>query len=184
MKRIPITQGYTALVDDSDYDLLSQYNWQASVRPSGTVYATRKGRVGDPQTVQMHRQILKAPTDREVDHIDGDGLNNCRSNLRLCTRSQNARNVPGWPNSLSLRKGVYWSESHKKWESRIMANHRSYSLGYFDTIGKSAYAYNLAADICHGEFARPNELTREYKSIIPYVQPKLERIKAHIIDQS
>ena len=95
---IPLSQGQFAIVDAADYDELSKYNWYA-VKAPNTFYAVRH----DPQgkTILMHRVILNAPDHLSVDHIDRDGRNNTRSNLRPCTHAQNMRNRPPNRNSSS-----------------------------------------------------------------------------------
>lgn len=86
---IPLTQGKFALVDEADYEWLNQWNWQLS-----NGYAVRSRRIpkGKRQAIYMHRVVCNAPIGTEVDHLDSDGLNNRRSNLRIATTSQNQRN--------------------------------------------------------------------------------------------
>src|ERR1043165_2122866 len=87
-REIPLTQGYVALVDDCDYEWLSQWKWCAHVAKGGrTAYAFRaKG-------IAMHRVIMNAPEGMDVDHRDHNGLNNTRANLRICTHAENQRNM-------------------------------------------------------------------------------------------
>jgi len=101
----------------------------------------------------MHRQILSCPPDLLVDHIDHNGLNNCKRNLRLCTPAQNTRNSLSSANSSSKYKGVCWSKREKKWTASIQFNKKAYHLGYFTDEIKAAKAYDKKAKELHGQFA-------------------------------
>lgn len=94
MKTIPLTQGKVALVDDEDYEELSRFKWCATKNRRGKFYAVRGGprAGGGSPTVQMHVVIAGTPAGMDTDHIDGDSLNNQRSNLRICTRAENLSN--------------------------------------------------------------------------------------------
>lgn len=89
MKEIILTKGYVAQVDDEDYELLNRYKWYAKV--NSTIYYAARG-CGNPNNKLMHRMIMNPPNDMVVDHLDGNGLNNQRYNLKVCTQSQNCRN--------------------------------------------------------------------------------------------
>jgi len=150
-KEILLTKEYKAIVDDDDYEILSKFKWSA--RESGRrVYASRH----PGRTMHMHREILGAPKDMDVDHIDGNGLNNQRSNLRLATRSQNMGNSKKHVDNSSGAKGVTWSRDKKKWEARIRCGHRRMHIGYFANIEDAAHAYDAKARELFGEFARLN----------------------------
>lgn len=161
MKTIPLTQGYVALVDDSDYDAVSQYRWQAQIQksrsPSGLkrVYATREYVSSDGKrcTQRMHRLILGLTDPKiDVDHRDGDGLNNRRSNLRIATRRQNGSNQRKRPNK-NKYKGVCFDKSRSRWLAGIKVNYRRINLGRFATELDAAMAYDTAARQLHGDFA-------------------------------
>lgn len=159
MKTIPLTQGKTAMVDDADYEELSKYPWHALYN-SFNFYAVRHTRVdGKRLYLYMHRHILCLPfgDPREGDHRDGDGLNNQRYNLRVCTKQQNIRNqrLRKGPKS-SQFKGVSWHTEHQRWASYLYVNGRQLRLGYFSSETDAALAYNVAALTYHGEFARLN----------------------------
>lgn len=156
-KQIPLTQGKFAVVDDQDYEWLSQWKWHYS-HSRNTGYAVRweKAGKGKQAKIRMHRVILRAPDDALVDHIDGDGLNNQRSNLRLCSLIDNARNSSGAKGSTSVYKGVSWDKQSKGWRSTIYADGKTHHLGiYLDEVF-AAKVYDLAAKAHHSDFARLN----------------------------
>lgn len=139
-----------ALADDADFEDLMQYRW---IHVHGYAYRC-EGR----KTVMMHRHILGV-TDRRVsvDHIDANKLNNTRSNLRLCNQSQNcANNRKKKGTSTSLYKGVIYDARRGLWRAEIKVNYRAMHLGRFSTEVEAAMAYDAAAILHFGEFARPN----------------------------
>lgn len=148
---IPLTQGKFAIVDAEDYDRLSQHKWYAAKAKTGTTfYACRaRGRT----TVNMHREIMRAPKGMICDHKNHNGLDNHKSNLRLCTSSQNARNQQARAGCTSKYKGVCWHKKHKKWQARITCNGNHMHLGSFDNQIDAAVAYDRRAIEVFGEFA-------------------------------
>lgn len=156
MKTIPLTQGKVALVDDGDYDLLNQWKWLAwrSNRGRGVFYALRAARLKG-KDIRMHNLILPPPPGMLVDHRDGDGLNNQRHNLRLATMSQNIAAAQFRPPASGFR-GVYLHRISGRYNARIKVNQREKSLGYFETAIDAARAYDKAATMAWGEFARLN----------------------------
>jgi HNH endonuclease len=160
MKEIQLTQGKVALVDDADYEALSQYRWYAFPdKRHSTFYAARNSSTvnGKRHTVRMHRQILGLDFGYrcEVDHQDGDGLNNQRHNLRGCSRQENNRNMRMQIRSKSSRfKGVH--KNGKFWHVQISRNNQRKYLGLFRSETEAALAYNSAAAELFGEFARLN----------------------------
>lgn len=150
---IPLTRGKFALIDENDYDLIGHLKWHAT--PSkNTFYAFHS--VRGAGVIVMHRIILAAPQGTEVDHIDGNGLNNRRSNLRLCTRSQNSMNTQKLDGTTSRYKGVYWFRGTSKWHARITVNRERRHLGFFSSEIDAARTYDEAARSLFGEFARLN----------------------------
>ncbi len=148
-RRIPLTQGKFALVDAVDYYRLVKFQWYAAAA-SNTFYVVRK-HAGKP--LKMHRQIMDAPSHLVVDHIDHNGLNNTRANLRLCTFAQNLCNALPPANASSRYKGVSWEKRRKNWRVVIQFNNKTYHLGHFENEIDAAKAYDKRAIKLHGEFA-------------------------------
>ena len=162
MALIPLTKGKFAVVDDEDFERLSKFRWSA-VNMGGRWYAYRYMKNGEPNPrrgVPMHREIIS--TDKmDVDHIDGDGLNNSRANLRPASRAENlwnARKTRG----KSRFKGVHFHSQNKKWRATIMANGKKHELGCHGTEEDAALAYNKAAAELFGNFARLNQVEVSY----------------------
>lgn len=158
---VPLTRGYEAIIDAADVHLVEGFNWTSVVpsRRDGTVYtvyaARRTPRSEGPQRgILMHRVIMNAAIGCDVDHINGDGFDNRRANLRASTKAQNAHNRPAHSNSKSGIKGVYWDKQSNKWLARIMANGRRHCLGSFESVDDAAEAYRAASNILHREFGR------------------------------
>jgi hypothetical protein len=156
MKQIPLTQGKFALVDDEDFEYLNQYKWCAVTKKrkdgnEGTFYAiTHPG-------IRMHRLIMNAPKELEVDHIDGDGLNNQKHNLRNCTRLQNVLNqkIQQTNKKTSKYRGVLWN-GKRNWRVQIQYKSKVYYLGYFVCEEEAARCWDKKAEELFGEFARLN----------------------------
>ncbi|MHB9033900.1 MAG: HNH endonuclease [Anaerolineae bacterium] len=145
-------------MDDEDYELVSQYTWQATHFPHHwSYYATSFNRKHKPTTIYMHRLIVNALQGVGVDHINRDALDNRRSNLRLCTQSQNNANQKLNVRNTSGFKGVSWHIRHERWKSYITVKKIKIHLGYFYTPLEAALAYDEAARKYHGEFAATNQ---------------------------
>jgi hypothetical protein len=149
VRYIALTRGKFAIVDAADYERLNRYRWNA-FESGGKIYARRSVPGG---TVLMHREIMNAPPGMVVDHIDGNGLNNRRNNLRLCTPQQNEHNKPP-RGGRSRYKGVY--PHGDKWEARIKHNGRTHHLGLFDDETEAARARDRKARELQGPFAYLN----------------------------
>lgn len=146
---IPVRRAAGALVDAEDVGIVSARNWYAVRRGAGLVYAES----GAQPQIMMHRLILgDACKGMVVDHIDGNGLNNLRGNLRVCTQRENSRNR----RSVRGYRGVSWKADIGRWRARIMVDRREISLGAFDTPEQAAEAYNRAAAEYYGQFAKIN----------------------------
>jgi len=160
-KKIELTQGKVTLVDNEDYDRISSYMWHASrirrKNKNNIWYATRRIRKDGKQVTEMlHRFILNPPDELVVDHINRNGLDNRRANLRVCTHAQNMCNsyISG---GTSVYKGVSLCESGK-WRAGITTNKRRMIIGIYENELDAARAYNEAAKKYHGEFAYLNEI--------------------------
>lgn len=160
MKQIPLTQGQFAIVDDDDYEILSKFKWHASHERTN-FYAARRITIGQrkSKTIKMHREILRiSDSNIQIDHKDGNGLNNQKSNLRIATISQNQRNKSVQGNNKCGLKGVYFDKKLKKWRAVFSPNKKSVHIGCFNTAIEAAMAYNDAALKHYGEFARLNKV--------------------------
>lgn len=159
MKEITLTQGKVALVDDEDFEWLSEWKWFAQ-RYRKSFYAARcfriKGEGRRTHMMLMHRLILNVPSNMQVDHIDMDGLNNQRANIRICTARGNRRNTVVRADSFSGYKGVSWRKDMKKWRVRITDDYKRHYIGDYKNLMDAVRAYDKMAVILHGEFARPN----------------------------
>ncbi len=154
MKRIKLTQGKSALVDDSDFEWLNQWKWHAS--KCGTMYyATRKKVRNRKQiTIRMHRIILgNISPGFCIDHINRNSLDNRKFNLRICKQGENALNRRLQKNNTSGYTGVYWHKLYKKWMVILKYRGKNLFLGYFDKKLMAASVYKKEAQRLRGEFA-------------------------------
>lgn len=154
VKLIPLTQGKFAIVDALDFDQLSQWKWYAR-KHHRCWYAERYTGGGRKfkARMSMHEAVIGI---KGADHINGDGLDNRRSNLRPSTTSQNLCNRGKNKNNQSGFKGVWFRKDTKKWAADITIHRKHIHLGSFLTAEKAALAYDSAALKYHGEFARTN----------------------------
>jgi hypothetical protein len=157
-RRIPLTQGKFAIVDPEDYDRLSRYKWFA-MRSRRGFYAIRMvtTKNGRRKKIRMHRQILNAPADKLVDHINHNGLDNRKANLRIVTNMQNSWNKRKQKGDYSSQyKGVSWAKRVGKWHTEIYCNGSKIFIGYFDDQVAAAKAYDEMAAELYGEYASLN----------------------------
>ena len=131
-KTIPLSQDKVALVDDEDYDKLIVRKWIAQ-QHTKTWYVVASGN----PWLSMHRLIMDCPSDKQVDHINHDGLDNRKENLRIVTNSVNQHNRRGV-------KGYQFIGYRNKWKATIMVNYKQMHLGYFDTEEEASAAYQQA----------------------------------------
>ena len=153
MKKIQLTYGKQALVDDSTYGLLSQFGWTIDKR-NNCVISTAK----DLPERRMSRMIMNAQQGEVVDHIDGNPLNNQFVNLRICTQKQNMYNRKINKNSKSGYKGVTYNKGIEMYTAQIRYNGKLKYLGSYMNKKEAAEAYNNAATKQFGEYARLNQL--------------------------
>ena len=154
---IPLPGGENAIVDLEDYERISRFKWNIN-KSRHTSYAVRTTRASEGKRgnhIIMHREILL--TDEAVDHINRNGLDNRRANLRPATRSQNSRNASKRSDNTSGFKGVGIYKPYGNWRARItVETGKRITVGYFKTPLEAAIAYDEAAIKYHGEFASLN----------------------------
>lgn len=163
MKEILLTKGMIALVDDDVFEELSKTSWYAHTSPgsrSGVFYAARGTMKNYKNKLYlMHRQILGiTDSSISVDHIDGDGLNNQKSNLRKCSHSQNMCNRIKRNNASSKYKGVSWNKERNSWDVRCVYNGKRLNATRCKDEIEAALIYNVIASFAHREFAKLNTI--------------------------
>lgn len=153
MRHVPLTQGLFAIVDDEDYDRVMQHKWHA-VKCRYKVYAARRPTInGRRQHVPMQRFILGEPHGALIDHINGDGLDNRKGNLRSVTVSANTHNRPAPRDNTSGVKGVKWHKGAQKWMAEIRVHGRYVYLGVHERLEDAATARREAERELIGEYA-------------------------------
>jgi hypothetical protein len=164
MRSMPLTKGKHALVDDSDFETLNQWQWRAQRARAGSnkFYAVRSGPTnnGKRSVVWMHVQIMEAQLKdgQRPDHVDGNGLNNQRHNLRPSTHRQNCQNKRTSGCNKSGYKGVSWKKRNNKWCAQIKSDGKVLHLGLFASPVDAARAYDAAAIKHFGQYAVTNSL--------------------------
>jgi hypothetical protein len=164
MKEILLTKGKVAYIDDEDYALVSQYSWAYFQPKSGPAYAVSQISVGQgkQKAIRMHRIIMNAKPNELIDHRDGDGLNNQKYNLRLCTQSQNRGNSRHNKFSKAPYKGLSWRKDNRVWQVTIGHNSKHFTLGTYKSPEKAFKVYCNANLLLHGEFANDGLYTKPY----------------------
>ena len=155
MKRIPLTQGKFALVDDEDFAYLNQWKWYASTNNDIEWYAIRNVYKGKThRLLKMHRVITLAKKGSLVDHRNGQSLDNRRTNLRVCTKSQNNMNHQRLPShNSSGHMGVSWDKARQKWFAKIAINKKQIALGRFTELAIAVEIRKKAEQKYFKEFA-------------------------------
>ena len=160
MKQVELTQNIYCLVDDEDYTLISQYKWQAAKMGRRWIAITSlwNPRIKKQKILYMHRMIINPPFNMEVDHIEhyDDHIDNCKSNLRVCTHVENGHNRRSAIGSSSQYLGVSWNKKSCKWLAQIRLDTEVTHLGYFDNQIDAAKIYDKTAKKYFGEFAHLN----------------------------
>lgn len=160
-REIQLTQGQVAIVDDEDFEYLNQWKWcHTKSRGSNTGYAMRAQIYSDGtrEGFRMHRVVLNTPEGKSTDHINGNGLDNRRCNLRIATNSENQYNKGKYKNNISGYKGVHWDKYAKKWKAQIRISKIETHIGLYVDVVDAALAYNAMATKYHGEFAQLNSI--------------------------
>ncbi len=152
-KNIPLTQRKVAIVDDADFEQIAKYNWHFSGR-----YAARWGKrhFHKREKVLMHRAILKPHEGSEIDHINGNTLDNRRENLRICSHAENMHNARRRFDNTSGFKGVTWNKQHSKWQAQIQVSGSKVFIGRFNNKVEAAIAYDEKAREILGIYAKVN----------------------------
>lgn len=158
---IPLSRGYVTRIDAADRVFTDGHSWYADIHPRRRAVYARAWI--DGENVNMHS--LLCPDWAWVDHADGDGLNNCRRNLRDGTGFRNSANRELASNNTSGYKGVDWNKKNEKWRATITANGKQIHLGYFGTPEEAADAYDQAAVHHFGEYAKTNAMLRQVTGV-------------------
>lgn len=165
MREIKLTQGYVAIVDDEDFDRVNGYAWFFSVSKKASRnnkqigYAKRNLFSGGKYTTEyLHRFIMNPGKGLHVDHINGDKLDCRRSNMRVCTQTENNRNTSAQRNSTSKYRGVCWDNGRKMWLAQIKTGGKNKYLGHFENEKDAAIAYNEYSRCVFGEFSSSNNI--------------------------
>lgn len=161
MKKLELTKGKVALVDDEDFYWLSQFNWFA-IQIGETWYAKRSKKKGILRNavsyeIYLHRVVMQLhDKTKVVDHMNHNGLDCQKSNLRICSKTENDWHSRGLLNSSSIYKGVSWSKNKDKWQVSLKCEKEKIFIGYFDNEIEAAKAYDTIAAKYFGEFAHLN----------------------------
>jgi hypothetical protein len=147
MKQIPLTNGECAIVDDDDFDTVNQHRWMRTL--AGYAVTTNSRR-----RIRMHRLVMDAPANTDIDHINRNKLDNRKENLRFCTQAENARNASIRTDNISGYKGVRFKAN--RWEASTKANGKRVYIGRFLTAEEAARAYDQVIKKLHGDFASTN----------------------------
>jgi len=175
---IPLSQGQSAIMDDEDYDWLMGSKWYAHRKPRGDgYYAARHTGSSRCKKIFMHREIMKTPEGYETDHVNGDGLDNRRLNLRTCSKSQNQHNQSVKRKGTSSKyKGVSYYKANGKWGVNLALDGKSLFFGLHDTEEEAARVYNEKAIELFGEFASLNIVGPDDGSVV-HTKAEIERVR-------
>ena len=151
--------------DVSDIKIVEEYYW--NINDKGYVYTMDRK---THKKILMHRLIMNSPTDMVIDHIDHNKINNCKSNLRICSQKDNSRNLLISKNNTSGITGVIWNNENNKWRARITVNGKLIHLGYFETLEEAAKARYDAELLYFGTFSPNYEKLTQNESSQPSEQ--------------
>lgn len=155
MKKIELSHGRFAIVDDEDFERVSEYRWFYWLKKNSNLSGYASAQV-NKRTTMMHRLIIGAKPGELVDHINGDPLDNRRSNLRVCTPLENKRNSKKRIKTKSIYKGLSKGEGRKKWQVQLRYDGKKITIGNFESEIEAARAYDKAARLYYGAFASTN----------------------------
>jgi hypothetical protein len=152
---LELSKGFKSVVDAEVFEDVSKHKWTYTHQGYAVRSFTDDGK---RRIIYLHRYLMNAKTGEYVDHINGDRLDNRKSNLRICTNAQNAWNQPKKRQGSSKYKGVSFWKRDNNWTAQITHNYKPYKIGYFDTEEDAAAAYNAKALELYGEFANINQI--------------------------
>lgn len=160
---VALTQGKFAIVDVADAELVGQYKWHACIRKNWEYAASSSTRANGGKSIYLHRLLMSPPEGMHVDHINGNGLDCRRANLRVCTNAENRRNSRPTKSAVkrhSKHKGVSFDprQPGRPWVAYININDKRKGLGAYEHEAEAARAYNAAALVFHGSFAQLNKI--------------------------
>ena len=147
MKEVKTTNGYTFTVDNEDFNRVISYSWRVHLTDRGKIRTIHGNKTS------IGRFLLSPPTDKVVDHIDRNVLNNCKSNLRICTHVENSFNKGKYCNNKSGYKCIYWDKPRKKWRAAIKYKGKKVAQKRSNSIEELRQWYNDNAPKYHGKFA-------------------------------
>lgn len=147
-RSIHLDGGRSTLVDQEDYERLVEYSWRVH----------SKGYAVTSRGILMHRMLMIPEDGKQIDHINGDKLDNRKANLRVCTNGQNHMNIKKYAGKTSKYKGVWWNKERGKWQTDIKLDKKKRYVGRFEDENEAGLAYNAAAIALFGEFALLNEV--------------------------
>jgi len=161
-RRIRLSQGKYAIVDPDDYERLNKHKWYAG-KHSNLFYAMRgqwSGKLKKRLTIMMHRVVIDVPEGMVIDHINHNGLDNRKANLRIATQADNSRNARHTKRGTSSYRGVWYNKKKNRWRAMIGINNKRKHIGYFHNEIDAAKAYDEAAKRYHKDFAVLNFPTK------------------------
>lgn len=149
---VPLPHGREAIIDAEDAELVGQHNWH--FQKNGYVMSQIRLANGKQHRPYLHRVVMGDPIGMDVDHKHGNKLDNRKSELRICTTSENCRNQRMASHNTSGLKGASWNKQNQRWLAKIQHLQKYIFIGYFPTAEEAHAAYCQAAKLYHGEFAR------------------------------
>lgn len=152
---VPLTRGYEAVIDACDVPIVKCYNWHVDAHKKHFYAAAGAVIDGKPTRIRMHRLLSGADKGQYVDHIDGDGLNNRRDNIRVCRQRDNMRNRKMPTTNSTGYKGVWWDKRINCYRACIRVDDKTMHLGRFDDPSEAHKAYCEAAEKYYGEYSNP-----------------------------
>lgn len=155
MRYLPVSGRMLTIVDDDDFSYLKEFNWKITAKTYPVAYVLRHKK---QYPILLHRLVMGCTWSdaKRIDHVNGNTLDNRKSNLRFCSHSQNMSNRKKVAGCTSQYLGVYFASWRNLWTAQIKHNKKKVRLGYFTDEKEAALAYDHAARELHGEFARPN----------------------------